>query len=314
MELQHWISVENLLFEATGESIQEAKKLLGSFPREQVFNLIVDVADVRPFSFKILGDLFKEIGMPEMMFWRGIFPTYLYLRGILLINNFKTEPEPDKTIEEYEYPFINDDIVYATTTDNLESFVFYLDSQNITEMLVHFENQDINILDLAAICGSVKIFKYLTINIFDITNKTVSYSIRGGNEEIIQLLEKRDFSFDGTFGEAVKYHKNSIALWLYENYQSCDIRLTDCVRFRNTEMFMFLYKKGRKIDETDLHKRTPLSHAAHDGLMTLAKFLVENGANINSRDRYGQSPLIHAKLENHKEMYEFLESKGAREI
>jgi ankyrin repeat protein len=314
MELQQWINVENLIFEAKWESIEKAKPLLPQFSQEQVYNLIIDVAEVRPFSFKILGDLFKELKKPEIIFWRGIFPTYLYSRGILTTNNFDRTPELDRTIEEYENPFINDSLVYSVTTDNLESFVFHSTSQNVTKNVIKFENKNVSFLDFAAICGAVKIFKYLIINVCEITRKTVLCSIRGGNEDIIQLLEQKDFSFDETFSEAIKYHNNSIAFWLYDNYIYNDVRLTDCVRSRNTEMFLFLYKKGRKIDEFDLHKRTPLSHAAHDGLLTLAKFLVDNGANINSRDRYGQTPLLHAKLENRKEVMEFLKSKGAREV
>ena len=60
-----------------------------------------------------------------------------------------------------------------------------------------FEYYYISLIDFCCFFGSLKCFKYLLLNKGKITEKTLKYSIAGGNQEIINILQ------DGIYTKSV---------------------------------------------------------------------------------------------------------------
>ena len=54
----------------------------------------------------------------------------------------------------------------------------------------------ISLIDFCCLYGSLKCFKYLLLNKCEITEKTLKYSIAGGNQEIIVILQQYEHSFE----------------------------------------------------------------------------------------------------------------------
>ena len=56
---------------------------------------------------------------------------------------------------------------------------------------------------------------------------------------IIEFLVSQGISFDDTLVEAIKYHFNDTAKWIYENYSDQNFKITVCIESFNTEMFLY---------------------------------------------------------------------------
>ena len=137
-------------------------------------------------------------------------------------------------------------------------------------------------------CGSVNIIKYLLINDYVFTRNDIEYTVRGGSEAIIELLQSNDYQFHGCFAIAIRYHKNNVARWLYENYHSHVDTLPYYIQFFNTEMFFFFFK-SEEINQTNHLNETSLHYASRHNSITLVKFLILKGADKTIKDENGNT-------------------------
>ncbi|OHT15501.1 hypothetical protein TRFO_02813 [Tritrichomonas foetus] len=144
-------------------------------------------------------------------------------------------------------------IAEAIRNDNLKQFVYILNTENMSmEMNIPkstFETCDINI-DIPLICYSAfysakKCFDLLLNNKVMIPKDLPKYAVAGGNFDIIQQCEKLNLDFSHTFKYSVKYHRNDVFDWLFENkrdsFQTIDFC---CLFWANYEAFFHLVKKG----------------------------------------------------------------------
>ena len=72
-----------------------------------------------------------------------------------------------------------------------------------------------------------------------------------------------------------------------------------------------LHERGAAVDVPDLGGRTPLSWAAAEGHLDVARWLAERGAQIDRRDGEGRTPLFHTVGGGHGEVIAFLLDRGA---
>lgn len=92
------------------------------------------------------------------------------------------------------------------------------------------QKKKIRFIDYSAFCGSLKCFMYLFLEKVPISSKTLCYAIRGGNSEIIHILDQNKDNFkkpkmqffrpqkkDQTITTAVQCHHNDIFDWLIDN-------------------------------------------------------------------------------------------------
>ena len=159
------------------------------------------------------------------------------------------------------------------------------------------------------IFGSLKCFKYLLLNKCEITNKTVQYSIAGGNQEIINILKETGHNeFEEYLETSVRYHRYELTNWLNENYKCKPVPLPTWIKFFNTVAFLYFLEHGHSLDEIEF---TCLHFASIIGNLQIAQYLVEKVANIEAKDHNEKTPLHHACTNGHLPIVEYLIEKGA---
>ena len=179
---------------------------------------------------------------------QNFFETYLWNRGIIWRFSFRSHFSPSKNdvheLSTFENPLKNDTLEYFIYTDDVASFVSYIAVNGIDlfeRKYLFIQTLCYTISELVCFCGSINILKYLVVNNVSLNGYSLCYSVASGSEEMIQFLIHNGYSFDGTFEVAVRYHHNSIAKWLYDNYNNSYFNLPILECNFNTELFLFFF-------------------------------------------------------------------------
>ena len=123
--------------------------------------------------------------------------------------------------------------------DSIVDFIVYVNKTNISlnsiiprsifeTNLFLFENfNKTSLIEYAAFCGSLQIFKYLILNNAEIMPSIWLYAIHGANNDLIHCLEENeikpnDTSFQQCYKEAIKCHHNPIAEYINNNLLECE--------------------------------------------------------------------------------------------
>ena len=174
----------------------------------------------------------------------------IILHPKLIENDFQLLKNGRKIVNNYNL------IQKLIIKDSLNDFISYVNSQNIplnyiikkqiTQTSFFIIKNEINLIEYAALSGSVQIFKYLVSNKVEIKPFLWLCAIHGNNSEIIHILEDLriqppDNNFLNCFKEAVKCHHNDFAKYIKNNYlnDEGEIKLTcisQCLKYYNFEM------------------------------------------------------------------------------
>jgi len=128
------------------------------------------------------------------------------------------------------------------------------------------------LLQIAALFGSIKSFKYLLLSelsIFDTDQRGVTlsqFSIAGGNLDIIRYCLELGCNFDYGCHMAALFHQNNLLEW-----------------------FNALFDKS--LDSPDIFGLNVLHNAAESNCIKSIKFCIENGVNVNSKSSDGWTAL-----------------------
>lgn len=154
--------------------------------------------------------------------------------------------------------------------DSINDFISYVNSKNIpfdyristqiTETNNFLIKNEIRLIDYAAYCGSIQIFKYLVSNKVEMKPFLWLSAIHGNNSEIIHILEDSNIqppndNFLICFKEAIKCHSNDLAKY-FKNYFLNDkdenklTFISSCIKYFNFEM----------LDEIDFSFNDFLNH------------------------------------------------------
>ena len=297
--LKEETELENLVFSCDEEKIRkEFSKLSKNLNLFSVQQLIYDAAAFRPFSYKILGDIFEETGQPLIKIRKNsAFGKYLLHRSELIFCRTDEEKmERLMNIEGYVNPIKPKSLKYYIQHDDVDATIAYLIDNNILSDNVAYEkimmivnHVSFGICTFAAFCDAINIVKYLYIN-KELSPNSAIYAVMGNSERVIDFLASKDVSFDSTLYTAVQYHHNKLAYWLIENYQHrVPVYLTDCVRYHNLEMFFYiLYNDNdnlqyliNDIQSKDIYNRTAIFYAVELDDVHLVKLLLEKGAIVD---------------------------------
>lgn len=137
----------------------------------------------------------------------------------------------------------SDKVTHAIREDNpdlLQSLMQELDlaahnnvSENVFDRFycLNFTRRT-SLLEYAALCGSLKCFKYLLLNSedeFDTYKHLMLFAIYGGNTEIVRLVNERGYDLrEHDLPFAMASHRNTILGWVLENRRSSEeIQLFD---------------------------------------------------------------------------------------
>ena len=116
----------------------------------------------------------------------------------------------------------------------------------------------ITLISLCCYFGSVNCFKYLLSNqcrVEDIgIDNTIQFAIEGGNQEIIDILKEKGYSFKLCLQMSVLFHRYELTKWLSENYKSECLSLSLPMYISNYyfDEFLYMLEHGHSIDETGI--------------------------------------------------------------
>ena len=320
--LTKWVELENMVFSLNlnpSNKDEIFKIITENFVKDdyyQIYILIMKAACVREFSYKLYGDLFGLLDAPKCSFKTNYFVHYLCLRNILnpavnLINpDVSSFTSEHRVLEHYEDVFPQESIEYSIIHDDFEKVLYHLSSGNTKETkTISYKSLSYNFLSFAALCGSIKCFKYFLVNNLPFQEFIQESCVKGGNEEILEIIYTRDLSFDKCLQTAVVYHRNEITQWIIANYNPPNLDLTTCINSYNTLAFLYFYNAEKKdIREEGL---TPLIHAVTCGHIPITRFILESGASVDFSNTLKQTPLMVAAKEGHLQVMELLIKYGA---
>ena len=188
-------------------------------------------------------------------------------------------------------------------------------------------------MQCSAMHGSLNCFKFLMLQ-GKISKDIEYYAIAGGNNDIINVLVQNEVLFNNCLDTCVCFHRNEYYEWLVTKYHNEIVRLYDCVRFYNYDIFfkylsdgvdineinfcgsiafhaaciigdldlvMYLNQLGCDTNNCDTHKNTALHLACKAGYFSIVEYLIGIGVDISEKNCYNQSAKDIAKnnkLEN----------------
>ena len=208
--------------------------------------------------------------------------------------------------EKYQELVVNDCFIdsmeYAAKHDKIEVF------QRI-DSLTKQETEDL--LSTAGLYSSVNVFNILLNKFadFPLSNKVIEKIIEGGNETLINLMEKKGGKLSPFLPFAIKYHQHKfIAKALFNE---AVFNFTQAAASLDIKTILFAQKYNIKEDRTwDQYMRSPLHFAAFYGDTALGMYYISNGYNINEKDDDGRSVLYEAVSSGHPEFAQLLIDNG----
>ena len=216
-----------------------------------------------------------------------------------------------------------DEMILLLQKDDIDGFFSFL-SKNPTIDLTKEQELDedgyyyylfddfVSLIDFCCFFGSLKCFKYLLLNKCEITKETLHYSIAGGNQEIIALLQQNGHSFEECLETSVKYHRYELTNWLLENYKCKPFPLSKCIEYYNIDAFFYFFEHGHSLNEiTEFEGWTCLHSASHIGSLPIVQYLIEKDANLEEKDFEKRTPLHVASEFGHLAIVQYLIEKGA---
>ena len=318
-ELLKWYTLEEDVFNINDQNIEDILKLFESYIQDSkglLYNLILQVSSVRRFSYKSLAILFSKID-DDKYFQNAQqntpFLDYLCLKGFLSPKSLLNTVNTSKSMEEYENIFTSDTTFYAISKDDVETISFRSSEPKFYHQTVVFDEcpDGISLLSFAAYCGSLKVFKFLIINGSRIEKETLQNAIKGGSEEILEILAQ-EYSFNYFLTPAVQYHRNNIASWLTENFKCEDVDLNICINSFNTLSLIYQITKMGYIEPNDDTVNTPLLNAISQMNIDIVSYLISQGADIECHDPINKwSPLIVASQIGNLPIVKCLHENGA---
>lgn len=147
-------------------------------------------------------------------------------------------------------------------------------------------------IDISAMCGSERCFRYLLVSCEKIDWATARSAVKGGNKDIISIIAESEKygDFGGTIDTAIRFNNNDVADWILMNYTSNFPNFAQCLYSFNFEAASYcIYNKFNLNEEYQDHSLqfgyfrdfNSLSFAIEVNSVDLIKFFIENGADIN---------------------------------
>ena len=227
----------------------------------------------------------------------NLFPTYFLFPEQNSIKSFIIDDDVER-FKDYQLENVNLDI-FAQNIDRKEYPPW-----------LNRNNPKVSLLDFAAICGSIYIFKYFLMNGFQPSSKSCKYAICGGNFEIIHVLEQLGLSYDEQcFITSIKYHRYILSNWLLTNHEYNEYPLRLSIECSNFKAFLFFIIKGA--DPYELYEfgvnESTLHIAASSGSLPIVKYLIIN-KNIDKDivTEFGYTPLYQAVSKGHLHIVKYL--------
>lgn len=169
-----------------------------------------------------------------------------------------------------------------------------------------------NLLEIAALSGSVEIFNYLILKHgFSIDNRVGKCVVESGSLELMDKCKENGFDFSNIIDFAVTLGRTKVIDWILENF-ACNICIYNASVAGNIECIFYLMKSGVDINKSDDKGYTPIIYVARNKHFDVVNFLLNNDAELNVLDpKTKQSLLIIAVNNNEIDTVKILLNKNA---
>jgi hypothetical protein len=175
------------------------------------------------------------------------------------------------------------------------------------DFALHFEKHEANRIEIAALFGSVKCFKYLMMNGDELNDDTCRFAIAGGNTEIIHLCEQKRLQFRDCLYVAVCYHRYELFEWLDDHFYFKDIPITTYLNLLAEPLFYLYAEPGQEIEIEDITGDTPINYAARFFHIGIVQYLYEKcNANVNTRNDFDRTPVFSAAMNGSLDIVKYL--------
>lgn len=253
-----------------------------------------------PLYYKLI----KELNIQKSNITAQFFRDYIMLHQVKEYKPFILGE--NKTLEEIESVFDKNSSAYAAATNNLSYFTNgNLDKLALTQIyFMPFDNefiytekigQQFNLLNIAALHGSIDVFNYLLASDFEISSKTTICSLIGGNIDIATRCLEEQWITD-SIHVAIASHQNNMLNHLVSNGIAVRVGLSVIFYEFNTYAFANIISSGIvKIDKTmsKFYARN-LFNCFRFNLECYANFFLDNNVPIDFLNPSGYSILCSA--------------------
>jgi len=226
----------------------------------------------------------------------------------------------DNYIDQYiEYAFLPLSIEYCLKYDVIYDLVVF-DNLNQEAKWSPFEwsykPKYLDFLSFAGFFGSIKCFKHLLMNGFEINKNVLSMVVCSGCLDIFHLGQQ--FSSIECLCKASEFFHLPLLVFMMEN--GSDINSKDIYDWTplhgaadngHLSVVEYLVNQKANINSKDIYDWTPLHGAADNGHLSVVEYLVNQKANINSKDIYNWTPLHSASINEHLSVVEYLVNQKA---
>lgn len=233
---------------------------------------------------------------------------YSFFCGIfkLLDETFDSESTDEKYINEFIEKLIKakedeiDKIKKAISfqSNDLLSIIYHDDIQKFSEISSKPEfdinmkisnqslflfsiDENMSLIEVASILGSVQIFKYIVVNegIINTKQQFSKYSIWGGCTEIIRIIEQKGFKFkEIEIGEASYYHQLGIIQWILDSKGVSNVNeaIKKCALSNFIEGLLFFENNQNEFSKDFYNCKNLVEWAAKSGSYDVLNFLLSS--------------------------------------
>ena len=317
---------------------------------ERAVRLSVDYCQNKVFKQKLLE---KSIECPVMIFRlykRGFFVfeeiepclrdrnSYLFCYYFRQeINHFESFIQNKRIPNDFEDEFLESPghleqlIEFGFLPSSIEYCLKYDDIDVLRDMTISNEKcakwslfewsckpKYLDLLSFSGYFGSIKCFKQLILNKYEISNEVISMVVCSGCFDLFHLCQRSQIYTKESLFVAVEYCQLHLLAFMIENGADINIKndnsstlLHYSAEYCHLSIIKFLIAKGVNINAKTKNGLTPLHFAALNGNLRVVEYLVNHGADIHAKDEYDFTPLHFSAQSDHFAVVEFFVNHGA---
>ncbi|EAY22755.1 hypothetical protein TVAG_476840 [Trichomonas vaginalis G3] len=200
--------------------------------------------------------------------------------------NFYAEFTSSNTHQEFYTFYPEDSLERYIFEDDFDKFVISIEQRLEDKYLLD------SLLIFACESGSIQCFKYLIAKGATLSNITMIQSIKGGNYEIIHIVERQCKVDEECMKNALIYHRPEIVRWLEQNY-NLKYSITETLDSNNFDLFFEKLQNIQSADEEiDNDGNTILHYVSEFPFSFLLKYLIDQGNSIDFLNNFRKTPLF----------------------
>ena len=279
-------------------------------PLQYILERINYAASIRPKERQSILYLFNsirekfEINFQE--FWRyTILQNMLPETSFFITSKHIFDFSEENTIERYIYEDDVDNLQQFLAIPNTETRQNYFSIEQFFPGIGYFFMKKLSNLEIAALFGSLKCFKFLLMNGEEIKGKICEYAIIGGSYEIVHLCEQKGMKFEKCLNISVQFHRFDLFEWLNSHFNYERLSLDKCILYYNEPIiYLLITNSPEGKDESGI---APVNWASLVGHLEIVKYLYEKyHVDIETESSSGDTPIISASFAGNLDVVKYL--------